>query len=349
MARIAVTGVSGDVGHRVARLLDGAGHTVVGIDVTAPSRLDDLPLVFHEADVRDQDALRRALADVDAVVHLAFLIDEQDDLERMRDVNVGGTKAVFAVAAEVGVGHVVYTSSASAYGASPANDVPLTEESPLRAEELPYAAQKAEVERWLEVFLPDHPRLGVTVLRPAIVLGAGVENFIVRSMAGPRMPIVAGHRPPLQFVHADDLASAIVHCLDTRITGAYNVAAEGWLSLTEIAAIVDRRLLELPEEVAQGIAHQAHRLGSRDLPPGSIAYLMHPWVLSIDKLAATGWQPRYSNRDAVAALADEIRDRFVIGPVEVSRSTIRRSIGGLAVAAAIGVGWAVTTLRRRSR
>lgn len=343
-----MTGVSGDVGHRVAERLLADGHEVVGVDVVPPTRLGGAGVTFHRTDVRNADQVRSALEGCSVVVHLAFILDQSADLARMRDVNVEGTRTVFRTAAELGVGHVVYTSSASAYGASAANDVPLTEESPLRADDLAYAAQKAEVERWLDdEFLPGNPRLGATVLRPAIVLGSGVENFIVRSMAGPRMPVIAGHRPPMQFVHVDDLVSAIVHSVETRITGAYNVASEGWLSMTEIAAIIGRRILEVPEEVAYRIAAGATRLGSHELPPGSIPYLVHPWVMSVDKLAATGWQPRHSNRDAVAVLAADIRDRIVVGPLDLDRTTVR--VAGLAgAAAAVGaVGLGIAALRRR--
>lgn len=347
MRRIAITGISGDVGHRVARLLLDAGHEVVGVDLQPPARLPDV-VDFRRADVRDRDALRAAFDGCDVVIHLAFLIDQAADLSFMRDVNIHGTQSVFEIAAEVGVRHVVYTSSASAYGATAGNAVPLTEESPLQAEELLYAGQKAEVEAWLRDFQAAE-RLSITVLRPAIVLGAGVENFIIRTFAGPRMVVVAEHRPPLQFVHADDLAAAIVHVTDTGSTGVYNVACEGWLSMVEVAAILDRRFLQLGEEVTRDLARRAAALGFRDLPPGAVDYLIHPWVVSIDKLVATGWQPTMSNRDAVADLAGEIRDRIVVGPFDVSRDLVRRT--GLATVAATvaTVGGAAWTWWRRRR
>lgn len=349
MGRVAVTGIGGDVGRRVSRQLLDDGHGVVGVDIAVPEDLD--PAVeMHVADVRDADQLRVAFAGCDVVVHLAFLIDQPRDLAHMRDVNIGGTQNVLRTAAGLGVEHVVYTSSASAYGASPANDVPLREESPLRADALVYAAHKAELERWLAEFRPTAPQLGVTILRPAIVLGAGVENFIIRSLAAPRLISISAHEPPMQFVHVEDLASAIVHAVATRIQGPYNVASEGWLSFAEIGAILDRRLLSVPEEIAHRLADQAQRWGQLDLPPGAVPYLMHPWVMATDKLVATGWQPRYTNRDAVAVLAADIRDRIVIGPIDVSRSALQRgalgAVGAAAVAALLGVRWLVRRSRR---
>lgn len=333
MRRIAITGISGDVGRRVATRLLDAGHHVVGVDLHAPAPPLAATVEFHRTDVRDHDGLVAAFTGVDVVVHLAFLLDQHTDAAFMRDVNVHGTQQVARVAAETGVTHLVYTSSASAYGAGPGNDVPLTEESPLRARDLPYAAHKAEIEEWLAREQPGHPRMQTTVLRPAIVLGSEVENFIVRSFAAPRMPVIAGHRPPLQFVHVDDLADAVEHVIDTGAAGVFNVACEGWLSLEEIAAILDRRFLELPAEVAHNVATTLERVGHRDLPPGAVPYFMHPWVVSIDKLVATGWRPQRTNRDAVAELAASIGDRVVVGPVELSRQRVRTTA---AVTAAVG-------------
>ena len=69
--------------------------------------------------------------------------------------------------------------------------------------------RKGEVEDWLWGWaggLPDD--VTVTVLRPAIVAGPGVDNFITRQLERPRMPTVTGHQPPLQVVHVDDVVAA---------------------------------------------------------------------------------------------------------------------------------------------
>ena len=66
----------------------------------------------------------------DAVVHLAAV--SGPDADEVRDVNIGGTRAIADAATRAGVRKLVYASSHSVYGAHPDNDFPLTESSPLR-------------------------------------------------------------------------------------------------------------------------------------------------------------------------------------------------------------------------
>lgn len=309
---VAVTGASGLVGRRVVEMLfdpPGDGdpvERVVALDVTRHADLETSPrLDFHEVDVRD-GSIRDRFVDVDAVVHLAFLTDPIADEEEMRSVNVGGTRNVLESAVAAGVGRIVYLSSAVAYGAHPDNRLPLHEDDPLRANpDFSYAEHKLEIERWITGWREEQPDLRLAVLRPAIVAGRGADNFITRQMELPRVPTVRGYRPPWQFVHVDDVAAAILHALDHGLDGAYNVAPEGWLSHDEVIDQVGRRPIELPEEVAFNIAERLWDLGVAEAPPGQLHYVMHPFVMSVAKLLATGWQPRHTNRDALQVIVDD--------------------------------------------
>ncbi len=327
MTTVAITGAAGLVGRRVVqRLLARAdAPNVVAVDVHPPA--ESAPgLQYRAADIRDPQGLEDALADADVVVHLAAQLDELDDVEAMREVNVEGTRNVLAAAAAAGATKVVHLSSVVSYGAHADNPVPLTEERPLRANpDFPYAEQKAEGDRLVTAWAEAHGDVTTTVLRPAMILGSGVDNFIVRGFQTPRLISVRGHRPPMQFVHVDDVASAVVHAVEHDLPGAYNVAAEGWLSQDEIAAILHRRHMEVPEEVAFTALERGRRLGLVETSIGILAYLMHPWVVSVDRLVATGWRAEHSNRDALALLAAEQGDRIVVGPVTTNRATVRRA------------------------
>lgn len=346
MVAVAITGVGGLIGRRLVAELDGDPQVdrILGLDIALPEGLTASNLELREADVRDPD-LAAKLAGIDVVVHAAFQLDPLKDEATMRDVNVAGTQNVCRAALSAGVGKVIYISSGVAYGAHPDNDVPLTEDSPLRANpDFNYAEHKLEVEQWLSPWAAEHPEVVVTVLRPSIVAGPGVQNFISRQLEMPRYPAVRGHRPPMQFTHVDDVASALAHAVRNDLPGAYNVASEGWLSFDEITAIAGRRPLEIPEEVAFQAAERMWRLGIGEAPPGQVHYIMHPWVLSVDRLVDTGWRPKHSNRDAFAELVDEHRDWIAVGGVRTHRSTLRNLLVGL------GVGLvALGTLRRRRR
>src|SRR5688572_13160178 len=89
---------------------------------------------FVKGDVRDFEAMRSLLERErpDALVHLAFVLNPIHDEARMYDIDVNGTEAVLRAATEAGTGHVLVTSSATAYGAFPDNPVPITEDWPVR-------------------------------------------------------------------------------------------------------------------------------------------------------------------------------------------------------------------------
>ncbi|TMK54743.1 MAG: NAD-dependent epimerase/dehydratase family protein, partial [Actinobacteria bacterium] len=228
---VAVTGVTGYLGRRVLDLLesDDGVQRVIGIDSEEPVA-GSPKLEFHLLDVRDA-RLGKIFVGVDCVVHLAFQHDPIRDEERMRSINVEGTANVLEAAAAIGVRKIVYPSSAAVYGAHADNDFPLTESSPLRAnEDFAFAAHKLETERLLDTFRTAHPDIVVTVFRSAIVFGPSVENFVSRLMEAPRITTVRGYEPPLQLVHEDDVASAIALAVKTDLHGIYNLAADGWLS-----------------------------------------------------------------------------------------------------------------------
>ncbi|MBW3658737.1 MAG: NAD-dependent dehydratase, partial [Actinobacteria bacterium] len=173
----------------------------------------------------------------------------------------------------------------------------------------------------------------------------GVQNFITRILEQPRFTAVKGHKPPIQFAHVDDVASALAHAVVEDLPGAYNVTSEGWLSFDEVTAIADAKVAWVPEEVAFSVADRMWRMGLGESPPGFVHYVMHPWVLSVEKLTATGWRPKHSNRDALVELVEEHRDYLSIGRLRTERSKVRAVSAGL-LALLTAVVWRTVGSRR---
>src|SRR6185436_2158134 len=98
--RVLVTGGTGYLGSAICRALTARGH-----DVTPFSRANG-------GDVRDRAALAAAARGVNAIVHTAALVTiwrrRQQDFD---DINVGGLENVLAVATELKLDRIVYTSS----------------------------------------------------------------------------------------------------------------------------------------------------------------------------------------------------------------------------------------------
>lgn len=319
MATIVITGIGGFLGQRVHEQLRARGHTVVGVDVRSPA--DTEGLTFHEADVRSRPDIAAAVAGADAVVHLATASRAGGP---DHSVNVGGTQVVVEETVAAGVATLVVMSSAMAYGALPDNPVPLDETAPLRADmDFSLAAEKVTLEDLVAPWLgADGPR--TVVLRPAMMVGADAENMVTRALQGSRLLAVKGHTPPVQFVHVDDVAAAIALAVESDMSGPFNVACEGWLAADDLRDIMHRRVIEVPEEIAFTAIDRSHALGLSRLPASGLPWIMWPWVVSVDRLQAHGWQPSLTNRDAAALLASEQDATIHVAGVQADRRTVRR-------------------------
>ena len=342
---VAVTGVSGYLGRRLVRLLDDdpTVERIVGLDIAEPD-VGSPKLEFHQIDVRDARVVK-VLPGVDVVVHLAWQLDPIREQERTRATNVDGTRNVVEAAGATGVRKLVHASSATVYGANPDNDFPLTEASPLRANpEFAQAWHKLQAERMIEAFHEDHPEVVVTVLRPAIVFGPNVQNFISRMLEAPRITTVKGYEPPLQLVHEEDVATAIHLAVSRDLPGAYNVAADGWLTGDEVLEIAGKKRVELPEAVAFSLAERLWKLGIAEAPPGELHFVMHPWVVDNAKLRATGWAPRNGNRETLAEAIEAHRPWIAVGRARMRKDDLAKS-----AAATLGVVGAMALVRRRRK
>ena len=117
--RVLVTGGTGLIGSAVVRALLSDGHDVAalvqpGVDTGALAGLD---VTAVEGDLRDPDAVRKAISGCRSVFHLAALYRFWSrDAREFYDVNVGGTRAVLAAARAEGVERVVYTSTVGTLG-----------------------------------------------------------------------------------------------------------------------------------------------------------------------------------------------------------------------------------------
>lgn len=344
---VAVTGAAGYIGSRLIADLaaDPSIERVLAFDLRPPARPLPPKVIFDPIDVRDP-AMEARLVGVDVLVHLAFIMDPIQDESEMREVNVGGTQNVLGAAARAGVGKIVYTSSATVYGAHPNNDVPLTEESPLRANlDFSYPAHKLEVEFVVREFREENPDVTVTVLRPAVVFGRHVDNAWSHLLELPFLVTVAGYRPAMQFVHEDDVARALHHCVREDLDGVYNLGPRDHLEFNELVEIIGRRRLELQEQGAFDIVDRLWNLGLAEAPAGMLHYVMHPWIVAPDKLEATGFRCQRTAREALEETVENAHRVIRLGRGRVERAILRKgAVAGAGITGAF-LWW---RLRRRA-
>ena len=209
-------------------------------------------------------------------------------------------------AGAAGVRRVVHLSSAVVYGAAPDNDLPLTEDAPVRPDpSFGWAVELAEAERLVAEWRDGGPDRAAAVLRPALVVAAGDGGFLARALGGFSGPRSAGESRPVQFVHVEDVASAVVLCATaaTPVDGTFNVAPEGWIDDAEAAALAGS--LVPPPKLPPRFVDPARRLlwtiGVGVTPPEAGAYARHPWVVDAGRLRSLGWSPAHTTEEAVVA------------------------------------------------
>jgi UDP-glucose 4-epimerase len=137
--KLLVTGAAGYIGGVFLRALvqQRWSGPIVGLD-KVPARSPVAGVRYLQADMlAPQWCALIEEQKPDVLVHLAFVVDPMRDEGLMRRINVEGTKRTFSAAKADGVRQLVVASSASAYGAFVDNPLPLREDHPIRAAQLP--------------------------------------------------------------------------------------------------------------------------------------------------------------------------------------------------------------------
>ena len=247
--KILVTGGAGYIGSHTCVELLAAGYELVVVDNFSNSKpialervkkIAGKSLAFHQADVRNRDALREIFKQhaVQSVIHFAGLKSVGESVEqplRYYDNNVSGTVALCEVMAEHGVRNIVFSSSATVYGDPHA--VPIHEDFPVGGTTNPYGTSKLMVEQSLRDLHVADPTWRIGILRYFNPVGAHESGLIGEDPNGiPNnlMPFIAqvavGRREFLRvfgedyptpdgtgvrdYIHVGDLAKGHVAALD---------------------------------------------------------------------------------------------------------------------------------------
>ena len=192
---------------------------VHAFDLSSPGAADELAALAKQADT---------------MVHLAWEPQGKENLTVLRHV--------LDAAGAIEPAQLVHLSSGTIYGAWPDNAVPLTEEtSPRPNPKLGYAVEKRAAEVAVQQWAEDHPEVAVALLRPACTVGSR-EQPLYRALAAGKRPPLGAEGRTVQYLHVDDLATAVVHTCDLELSGTFNVAPDngvqaevagalnGWLS-----------------------------------------------------------------------------------------------------------------------
>ena len=322
---VAVTGPTGEIGKTFIRALEqteGVGE-IRGMARRPfdPASMGWERTTYVQGDILDRGAVDDLVAGADVVVHLAFIIF--GDVRETRRTNLEGSRNVFAATAAAGAARLVYTSSVAAYGFHDDNPLPLSEDVPPHgSESLYYSAQKAELEGAL------YEELGGTttdayIFRPSIVGGPEspilVEQlpYVKASAALPAAvrrlvdalptpaPVLPDFGVPLQLVHAEDVAQALVAAVLGRgEPGIYNLAAPGEITLADLARELGWHSIRLPRATVGLTGALVERVPFTPAGVQWVQALRIPVVMDTAKVRRElGWKPAY---DAAQTLRETV-------------------------------------------
>ena len=342
MSTVLVTGGAGYIGSHTCVELLGAGHRVVIVDnlttssPVADDRIRELAgdagagdrLSFHEIDLLDAPAIDAVLAaePVDSVIHFAGLKAVGESVAqplRYYETNVGGTVNLLKAMDERGVRRLVFSSSATVYGAP--ERMPVTEDAPLGATN-PYGRTKLFIEEILRDLAVARAGWHIALLRYFNPVGAHSSGRIGEDPADiPNnlmpfvMQVAVGRRDRIgvfgndydtpdgtgvrDYVHVVDLAQGHLAALDhiDSLDGAVavNLGTGRGCSVLEVIAAASRAVgRELPYEV---VDRRPGDVATVYADPSLAAELLG-WraTRTLDEMCADHWRWQQANPQGYA-------------------------------------------------
>jgi UDP-glucose 4-epimerase len=300
---VLVTGIAGNLGRALAKLLHTETH-VVGVDrrpfVGKPKDIDHLRVDVRKA--RVEEAFRRGR--VEAIVHLGIMHDPREPRSEAHSFNVLGTSKILDLCVRHGVRKVVVLSSANAYGPRPDNSNFLPEETPLMAaERFSEMRDLIEVDMYAQSFMWKHPDIETVILRPVNIVGPTVRNAPSNYLRLERPLTVMGFDPMVQLIHEQDVCRALVLALRPGLRGVFNVTGPGEVPLSAALRELGRRPIPVPHPLVRLLVRQAFEARLSGFPPEEVDHIQYLCVVDGSRFAReAGWAPAFSLRDTIRSV-----------------------------------------------
>ena len=259
---------------------------------------------FIKGDVREKKLLLKACEDIDIVFHNVAQVPLAKDKELFNSVNIDGTVSVLKACISKKVKKIIYTSSSAVFGVPKKN--PVTENSIPNPQE-DYGRAKYIAEKKCNEFISEG--LEVIIIRPRTILGHGRLGIFqilfewIRS--GYNIPVLGNGENIYQFVHAYDLADAIILSANKNIkSGIYNCGTDRYGSMRETLEFLCKyadtgsKVKNTPFSLATMGMKISSMIGLS--PLGDYHSLMYGRSMYFDIKKANqelGWKPKFSNNE----------------------------------------------------
>jgi len=257
ISKVLVTGGAGFIGSHLVDRLMNEGYEVVVLDNFSAGKIENVQRLlgdqsFHliKGDIRNLEDARKAVGDVDAVFHLAAIVNVPLSIEDpllVNDVNVRGTLNLLEASLKENIQRFVYVSSCAVYGE--AHHLPINEEHPIMPLS-PYGISKFTAEHHCKIFHKIHG-LKTVCLRFFNVYGprqsegpySGVITQFISRLKQGKPPVIYGDGEQTRdFVYVEDVVEACMlalgcqHCAGEVV----NVGTGKPTKINELAKVLVR-------------------------------------------------------------------------------------------------------------
>jgi nucleoside-diphosphate-sugar epimerase len=245
--KVFLTGGTGFIGGEVARQLRGRGEEVVAL-VRTPAKatnLRDSGCQLAVGDLAAENAIRKAVAGCDAVIHAAAMYEVGiPDKQRpaMREANVAGTERVMKAALAEKVPRIVYVSTVGIFGNTRRQVVDESYENPETDFTSYYEETKLEAHKVVQRMI-DEQGLPAIIVQPGGVYGPGdtsqVADLLEQFFAG-KLPLLPFPELGICMTHVEDIAGGILLALDKGKLGETYVISGPATTMREAIETVAR-------------------------------------------------------------------------------------------------------------
>jgi UDP-glucose 4-epimerase len=249
-----VTGGAGFIGSHIVHRLVAAGARVRVLDQFTTGRRENLTQLLehidlYEGDISDMATVRRAIADVEYILHLGALVSVPESIEcpeRNFAVNLLGTHNILLAARDAGVRRVVFSSTCAVYG----DHAPPHSEALVPRSLSPYAAAKLGAEQLCRTFTHVYG-LPTVCLRYFNVFGPGqdphsgyaaaIPLFISALLSGRQPRIFGDGRQSRDFVYVANIVDANLRACaaEEAIGGVFNIGTGQETSLLALLEMLN--------------------------------------------------------------------------------------------------------------
>ncbi|MHB9132989.1 MAG: NAD-dependent epimerase/dehydratase family protein [Armatimonadota bacterium] len=302
-----VTGGSGFLGINLIRLLLERGYAVISYDIAPFTYPEAAQITSITGDIRDEQALERAMTGAHAVVHCAAALPLYSETD-IFSTDVDGTRNVLTVAQRLGIERVVFVSSTAVYGVP--DHHPLFETDPMIGVGA-YGEAKIQAERLTEQFR--QAGMCIPVVRPKSFIGPerlGVFALLYDwAYEGHGFPLLGSGKNRYQLLDVADLSEAILLCLTgpaETVNDVFNIGAAEFTTMREdFQAVLDdaghgKHIVGIPAGPAIALLKLLEKMKLSPLYKWVYETAATDSFVSVEKAAQQlGFHPRYSNKEAL--------------------------------------------------